>query len=73
MSRKRAARLAFGTHEAESEQEMEPSRKASRPAPSDPFPPVRPRLLKVPQATQTEPPVGNLSVQTHELMKECHI
>lgn len=72
-SRKCAGHIVFGTHEAESEQEMEPSNKASRPTPNDPLPPMRPLLLKVPQATQTEPPVGHLSVQTHELMSECHI
>lgn len=53
-----AGHIASGTQEAKNEQEMEPSNKASRPTPKDPPPPVRPHLLKVPQPSQTEPPVG---------------
>lgn len=60
-SRKWAGRLALGTHKAESEQEMEPNNKALRSAPSDPLPPARPRLLKVPQGLK----------QSYQLETKC--
>lgn len=48
----------YSTMKAEGRQEVGPEYKASKPALSDPLPPERCNLLKVPQPSQSTTPAG---------------
>lgn len=56
------------TNGLEEESGQEPSYQASSPSSSDPLPPARLHLLKVPKPSETVPPTGGPSVQTQGCM-----